>query len=65
MAYRNGGNDISVSDINSTLESIAESGTDPVLEGRYKKAVASSNQREIVLKALAEVQIGELGLVRK
>lgn len=60
MAYRNGGNDISQSDINSTLSGIAESGTDPVLEGRYKKAVASSNQREIVLKALAEVQANEI-----
>jgi len=59
MAYRNGGNDISQHEINTTLSGIAESGTDPVLEGRYKKAVASSNQREIVLKALAEVQANE------
>ncbi|MBL0606404.1 hypothetical protein JD515_09570 [Aeromonas caviae] len=59
MAYRNGGNNISQHEINTTLSGIAESGTDPVLEGRYKKAVASSNQREIVLKALAEVQAHE------
>lgn len=60
MAYRNGGTDLSANDIENTLAGIAESGTDPVLEGRYKKAVASSNQREIVLKALAEVQAREL-----
>lgn len=60
MAYRNGGAELSVTDIDHTLAEIAESGRDPVLEGRYKKAVASSSQREIVLKALAEVQIGEL-----
>ena len=56
FAFRNNGHEISTLDIDSTLKSIAESGTDPVLEGRYKKAVASSNQREIVLKALGEVQ---------
>jgi len=55
-AFRNGGTDLSSNDIDNTLAGIAASGTDPVLEGRYKKAVASSNQREIVLKALAEVQ---------
>lgn len=60
MAYRNGGTDLSAADIGHTLAGIAESGTDPVLEGRYKKAVASSSQREIVLKALAEVQAGGL-----
>jgi len=60
MAYRNEGIDLSAADIDHTLAEIAESGTDPVLEGRYKKAVASSNQREVVLKALAEVQAGEL-----
>ena len=60
MAYRNGGADLSANDIENTLSGIAESGTDPVLEGRYKKAVASSSQREIVLKALSEVQAREL-----
>ena len=39
--------------INETMRSIAEKQHDPVLEGRYKKAVASSEQRESVLKALA------------
>jgi hypothetical protein len=29
------------------------------LEGRYKKAVASSEQREIVLKALADTQAAD------
>lgn len=42
--------------IQLTLRSIAERGADPVLEGRYKKAVGSSAQREIVLKAMAEVR---------
>jgi hypothetical protein len=42
--------------IEETLKSIAERAADPVLEGRYKKAVASSEQRETVLKALAETQ---------
>ena len=42
--------------IDDTLQSIAERGADPVLEGRYKEAVASSPQREIVLKALAKVR---------
>jgi Cdc6-like AAA superfamily ATPase len=42
--------------IDDTLLSIAERGADPVLEGRYKKAVTSSPQREIVLKALAAVR---------
>ena len=42
--------------IDETLKSIAERAADPVLEGRYKKAVASSEQRETVLKALADSQ---------
>jgi hypothetical protein len=41
------------------LKAIAERGADPVLEGRYKKAVASSEQRETVLKALAETQAAD------
>lgn len=47
---------ISATAIDDTLKSIAERGADPVLESRYKKAVASSEQRETVLKALAETQ---------
>lgn len=39
--------------VDDTLKSIAERGADPVLEGRYQKAVASSQQRESVLRALA------------
>lgn len=39
--------------IHNILKAIAEKEADPVLEGRYKKAVASSKQREIVLKAFA------------
>lgn len=60
MAFRSGGRDIGPNEIDDTLKNIAESGTDPILEGRYKKAVASSNQREIVLKAMAEVQVTDL-----
>jgi Cdc6-like AAA superfamily ATPase len=51
--------DLCAQDIDNTLKSIAESGADPILENRYKKSVAFSSQREIVLKALAEVQAGE------
>jgi len=58
-AYKGGGNDIGGPDIDNTLKSIAESGIDPILESRYKKAVASSAQRETVLRALAEVQSTE------
>jgi Cdc6-like AAA superfamily ATPase len=39
--------------VDSTLYGIAQRGADPVLEGRYQKAVASSPQRESVLRALA------------
>lgn len=44
---------ISEADIVETLASIARRRADPVLEGKYRKAVASSPQREIVLKAMA------------
>tara|TARA_B100001287_G_scaffold69292_1_gene57025 strand:+ start:3702 stop:4415 length:714 start_codon:yes stop_codon:yes gene_type:complete len=37
------------------LSEIAEKEADPVLEGRYKRAVASSYQREVVLKSLFAV----------
>ena len=47
---------ITESEITQTLANIAERKADPVLEGKYRKAVASSPQREIVLKALAMVQ---------
>ncbi len=40
-------------EIDATVKSIAERGADPVLEGRYQTAVASSAQREAVLRALA------------
>lgn len=48
--------EITDSDIDTVLRNIAENGSDPVLEGRYRKAVASSKQRETVLKALAANQ---------
>lgn len=55
-AYRNNLNVIDVDDIDRVIKSIAENASDPVLEGRYRKAVASSRQREIVLRALAQHQ---------
>jgi Cdc6-like AAA superfamily ATPase len=45
---------VSRNDIDTTLRGIAEKAADPVLEGRYQKAVASSSQRESVLRALAK-----------
>ena len=56
LAFQSGKNAITVDDVDATVKSIAERGADPILEGRYKKAVASSEQREIVLKALVETQ---------
>lgn len=55
-AYTADERSVSASAINDSLKSIAERGADPVLESRYKKAVESSEQRETVLKALAECQ---------
>ena len=56
LAFHLGKTVIDAGDIDATVRSIAEHGSDPVLEGRYKKAVASSEHREIVLKSLAETQ---------
>lgn len=56
FAFEKSNHLIQPSDIDHTVKSIAERGYDPVLEGRYKKAVQSSEQREIVLKSLAEVK---------
>lgn len=56
LAFQAGKQVIYISDVDATVQSIAERGADPVLEGRYKKAVASSEQRETVLKSLADVQ---------
>jgi hypothetical protein len=55
-AYQCERSTISENDINDTLTSIAERKADPVLEGKYRKAVTSSPQREIVLKAMAAAQ---------
>jgi len=52
-AFQAGKRTIDAETVSETMRSIAERQFDPVLEGRYKKAVASSEQREIVLKALA------------
>ena len=56
LAFQLDKTSIAVDDVDATVRSIAERGADPVLEGRYKKAVASSEQRETVLKAMAETQ---------
>lgn len=53
---------ITLQDVDATLRSIAERSADPILEGRYQKAVAASPQRESVLRALAE-KAGEDGEV--
>ena len=58
-AYQSKSDVIAAALIDDTLKSIAERAADPVLEARYKKAVASSEQREIVLKSLAETQAAD------
>ena len=55
-AYKNKRSVVDTDDIDRVIQSIAENESDPVLEGRYRKAVASSPQREIVLKALVRHQ---------
>lgn len=52
-AFENGKTSISLADVDQALIMIAEKGIDPGLEGRYKMCVASSSQRESVLRALA------------
>jgi hypothetical protein len=51
---------IDSSDIDDTLKAIAENAPDPVLEGRYRRTVRASPQREIVIKALAESQDSQI-----
>ena len=51
-AYRRDERIIDSADIETALQSIAENGSDPVLEGRYRIAVASSSQRETVFKSI-------------
>jgi hypothetical protein len=58
-AYQSKSSIITAALIDDTLKSIAERAADPVLEARYKKAVASSEQREVVLKSLAETQAAD------
>lgn len=55
-AFRRECSEITSEDVGNVLSLIAENRSDPVLEGRYRKAVVSSRQREIVLKALAAHQ---------
>lgn len=61
-AYDNKLSEIDQEVVQRTIKIIAENNHDPVLEGKYRKAVASSSQREIVLKALANSvdNIGEV-----
>ena len=56
QAYQENHRLVTTDGIDATLRSIAERGADPVLEGRYKKAVTSSPQRETVLRALVNTQ---------
>lgn len=56
IAYKDNVKTITKEGIRNALSSIAERRADPVLEGRYKKAVGSSPQRESVLRALAAVR---------
>lgn len=53
-AFLEGRQEITEADVSKTLSDIAQRRADPVLEGKYRKAVASSQQREIVLKAMAK-----------
>jgi hypothetical protein len=53
-AFQTNNKEINETDIDSTLKAIAERGADPILESRYKKAIAASSAREVVLKSLAE-----------
>lgn len=53
QAFREQNSVIGRTDIQKALSEIAERAADPVLEDRYKKAVASSPAREIVLRALS------------
>lgn len=56
FAYQSGSLSILSTDIDKAMADIATRGADPVLEGRYKKAVTSSTHRESVLKAFAETK---------
>jgi Cdc6-like AAA superfamily ATPase len=58
-AYMTSRRKIDLAMVNEAMQSIAERQYDPVLEGRYKKAVASSEQREVVLKAMANSQAAD------
>jgi Cdc6-like AAA superfamily ATPase len=55
-AYQSGRNIVTETDVDDILRTLAERQADPVLEGRYRKAVTSSPARETVLRALAETQ---------
>jgi Cdc6-like AAA superfamily ATPase len=55
-AYHQNKREVTDSDVDATLRSLAERQVDPVLEGKYRKAVGSSGHRETVLRALAEAQ---------
>lgn len=52
-AFHESKSTISGKDIEDTLADIAQRKADPILEGKYRNAVASSSHREIVLKAMA------------
>ncbi len=53
LAHEAGDRLIREGDIDKTLRWIAENAADPILEDRYKNAIRSSAQCEVVLKAMA------------
>jgi len=55
-AYHNNRNSITKEDIKTTVRDIAENALDPTMEHRYRTAVGTSQQREVVLKSFAKVQ---------
>ena len=55
-AFHDAKKSISDDNIEIILRDIAERKADPVLEGKYRTAVASSPQRESVLRAMAQVK---------
>ena len=55
LAHRKSKSIIDEEHIILTLSDIAKTNADPILEGRYKKAVGTSVHREIVLKTFANI----------
>ncbi len=54
QAFSQGNKIISRANIDQTIETIAATNADPILEARYKKAVGASKHRETVLRVFSE-----------